>query len=593
MPVHGEANGPERALDAHQPLGDRAQDHAREREQQQRGRDVAQQHVLEHVRGEEVVLAEAVERAGHGQPAAPAMPGGEERGLQRARARGRPPPRARAGSAARRSPPAPRSAPARTGRAASGGRDRYRARRDCRNRVVTRNAAARQRSAPWPPSSPAPGRSSCPRSAGSAGRMRGWGAAVPGLPLGAALARAGGGEGGGGRGLGAGGLRGAGPGPGARAEVPRRGRAGRADGGGDLRRRARAGGRAGARAAAPAPPPAAGLQPGGAAGGGARAAQRASPVADCLERRGPASARQVGRDRARAPARARAIERARARCPARAVLVDDVCTTGATLAACAAALRAAGTEEVSAVVYAGPWADSSHALGLAPAARLRNIDRRETPHSDKESRMRISVKGRNVPVDDELRKRVDKKFAKVARQVSELADMEVELSEERNPSIRDSQVVELTLHLKGVTLRAHEASEDMVHSLNLAAEDISRAGEAPPGEAPQAPRGASRLPSHRVARASALVSDPWRCSTRPCAWARARSSSSSRRRSRASTTTSPSWSSSPTRSCARATRRCASARRTASRSTSCCSRPSRSPARPPSARSASATSTSS
>jgi putative sigma-54 modulation protein len=88
--------------------------------------------------------------------------------------------------------------------------------------------------------------------------------------------------------------------------------------------------------------------------------------------------------------------------------------------------------------------------------------------------MRISVKGRKVPVDDELRKRVDKKFAKVARQVSELADMEVELREERNPSIRDSQVVELTLHLKGVTLRAREASEDMVHSLNLAAEDISR-----------------------------------------------------------------------------------------------------------------------
>jgi len=88
--------------------------------------------------------------------------------------------------------------------------------------------------------------------------------------------------------------------------------------------------------------------------------------------------------------------------------------------------------------------------------------------------MRISVKGRNIPVDDELRKRVDKKFAKVARQVSELADLEVELSEERNPSIPDSQVVELTLHLKGVTLRARESSEDMVHSLNLAAEDISR-----------------------------------------------------------------------------------------------------------------------
>ncbi len=86
--------------------------------------------------------------------------------------------------------------------------------------------------------------------------------------------------------------------------------------------------------------------------------------------------------------------------------------------------------------------------------------------------MRISVKGRNVTVGDELRERVDKKFAKVARQVSSLADMEVELIAERNPAIRESQVAEVTLHLKGVTLRAREASDDMVHSINLAAEDL-------------------------------------------------------------------------------------------------------------------------
>lgn len=88
--------------------------------------------------------------------------------------------------------------------------------------------------------------------------------------------------------------------------------------------------------------------------------------------------------------------------------------------------------------------------------------------------MRIAMKGRNVPVGDELKERVNKKFAKVARQVSQLADMEVELIEERNPSIKQSQVVEVTLYLKGTTLRAREASESMARSINLAADDLAR-----------------------------------------------------------------------------------------------------------------------
>jgi putative sigma-54 modulation protein len=88
--------------------------------------------------------------------------------------------------------------------------------------------------------------------------------------------------------------------------------------------------------------------------------------------------------------------------------------------------------------------------------------------------MRISIKGRNVSIDDELRTRVEKKLGKVAKQVSELAEMEIELMEERNPSIKESQVAEATLHLKGVTLRAHERATDMGHAINLVADDLSR-----------------------------------------------------------------------------------------------------------------------
>ncbi len=87
--------------------------------------------------------------------------------------------------------------------------------------------------------------------------------------------------------------------------------------------------------------------------------------------------------------------------------------------------------------------------------------------------MQIHVKGRNVPVTDEFRIHVERRFAKVARQVSDLARLEVEIFEERNPANPDSQVAEATLYLKGVTLRARDASADMVHSLNLVCDELS------------------------------------------------------------------------------------------------------------------------
>lgn len=88
--------------------------------------------------------------------------------------------------------------------------------------------------------------------------------------------------------------------------------------------------------------------------------------------------------------------------------------------------------------------------------------------------MQIDIKGRNVPITDELRTHVQRRLEKVARQVSDLARLEIEIFKEPNPRVADCQVAEGTLYLKGVTLRAQDASPEMLHSLNLMADELAR-----------------------------------------------------------------------------------------------------------------------
>jgi putative sigma-54 modulation protein len=88
--------------------------------------------------------------------------------------------------------------------------------------------------------------------------------------------------------------------------------------------------------------------------------------------------------------------------------------------------------------------------------------------------MRIEVKGRQMSVTQAQREQVERRFRKISRQVSELAQLEVELIEEHNPSIAQPYVAEATLHLKGVTLRARSEAADAGHAINCCEEQLSK-----------------------------------------------------------------------------------------------------------------------
>ena len=112
--------------------------------------------------------------------------------------------------------------------------------------------------------------------------------------------------------------------------------------------------------------------------------------------------------------------------------------------------------------------------------------------------MRIEVKGRNVAVSDDLREHVARRFRVVAKQVSELAELEVEVFEERNPAIADSEVAEATLHLKGATLRARSASRDILRSINLVSDELEV----------QVKRHRDKRRKRRESRAAAVIPPP-------------------------------------------------------------------------------------
>ena len=73
--------------------------------------------------------------------------------------------------------------------------------------------------------------------------------------------------------------------------------------------------------------------------------------------------------------------------------------------------------------------------------------------------MRLQVTVRRGHVNDDVRRYVESKLAKLGRRLHPDALVEVVLDRERNPRIADDHVVEAELHVKGPNLHGREAAQ--------------------------------------------------------------------------------------------------------------------------------------
>jgi putative sigma-54 modulation protein len=88
--------------------------------------------------------------------------------------------------------------------------------------------------------------------------------------------------------------------------------------------------------------------------------------------------------------------------------------------------------------------------------------------------MRLQVKGKGVEVTPSLREYAERKLGKLEKQLADQTQVELELSELRNPSVAASHVAEATIFTKGPTLRAREASPDMKASIDHLVDKLER-----------------------------------------------------------------------------------------------------------------------
>ena len=88
--------------------------------------------------------------------------------------------------------------------------------------------------------------------------------------------------------------------------------------------------------------------------------------------------------------------------------------------------------------------------------------------------MQLRVKGKNLEVADAIRRYGERKLRKLERILDDGAEIELELAEERNPSIAANHVAEATVRTRRHVVRARESSHDMKAAIDQLVDKLER-----------------------------------------------------------------------------------------------------------------------
>lgn len=88
--------------------------------------------------------------------------------------------------------------------------------------------------------------------------------------------------------------------------------------------------------------------------------------------------------------------------------------------------------------------------------------------------VQVVIKGKNLEVTEALRDHARQKVSKIEKLDLGFTEIEVKLVVEKNPSIKENQVAELTLYGSGRILRATERDRDLYAAIDKAVSKLQR-----------------------------------------------------------------------------------------------------------------------